>query len=373
MFKVTFPRMGQSYLAFQMLMNDLGHEVVLPPRPSKQTLDLGVRYAPEFACLPLKILLGTYLEALGAGADTVVTTGGIGPCRAGLYAGLHERILADLGYRMRMIVLEPPRWRPLEFIRQLRLLNQAHLSLRAYWEVIKKGWGKLRALDNLEKLSHQVRPREIRQGDTNRAYARAVSMMSEAYTPAAILEAEAAAAALLRAVPQDPVRPTVKVGIVGEIYVLLEPAANLEIEETLGHLGVEVERSMFLTGWTRDNTWTETTHGLTVREAAIPYLPELIGGHGRDSLGHTVLYAKRGFDGVIQLAPFSCIPEIVARTILPRVSSDWNIPVLTFFLDEQTAKAGMTTRLEAFVDLLQRKKELWRETTPAPPKGRYFT
>jgi len=46
----------------------------------------------------------------------------------------------------------------------------------------------------------------------------------------------------------------------------------------------------------------------------------------------------------------------VARTILTSVSREHNIPVLTFFLDEQTGKAGMSTRLEAFVDLLNRKK-----------------
>jgi predicted nucleotide-binding protein (sugar kinase/HSP70/actin superfamily) len=59
---------------------------------------------------------------------------------------------------------------------------------------------------------------------------------------------------------------------------------------------------------------------------------------------------------MIQLAPFTCIPEIVARTILPTVSRDYDIPVLTFFLDEQTGKAGMLTRLEAFTDLMRRKK-----------------
>jgi predicted nucleotide-binding protein (sugar kinase/HSP70/actin superfamily) len=48
----------------------------------------------------------------------------------------------------------------------------------------------------------------------------------------------------------------------------------------------------------------------------------------------------------------------VAKTILTSVSRDYNIPVLTFFLDEQTGKAGMTTRLEAFVDLMKRKKLL---------------
>jgi len=42
--------------------------------------------------------------------------------------------------------------------------------------------------------------------------------------------------------------------------------------------------------------------------------------------------------------------------MLPAVSKDHNIPVFTFFLDEQTGKAGMNTRLEAFVDLMKRKK-----------------
>ena len=69
------------------------------------------------------------------------------------------------------------------------------------------------------------------------------------------------------------------------------------------------------------------------------------------------LYAKHGFDGVVQLAPFACIPEIVAKGILPTISQEYGIPVLTIFIDEQTGKAGVQTRLEAFVDLLQRRRE----------------
>ena len=356
MSKVTFPRMGESWRAFKLLLEDLGNEVVVPLRPNKRTLDLGVRYSPEFACFPLKILMGTYLEAVEMGAGTIVTSGGVGPCRAGEYAMLHHKILHDLGYDLKMIVFEPPRLYPLNFIKNVRALNKARVSIRGIIERIKRGWRMLQALDNAEKLSHVVRPREIKTGTTTAVYKKVLDWISGAYTIEQIVEAEAEALEALRSIPQDSSREVLKVGIVGEIYVLLEPASNLEIEETLGNLGVEVERSMFLTGWTRDNTWNETTHGLTIKEAASPYLPELVGGHGRDSIGHTILYAKRGFDGIIQLAPFTCIPEIVARTILPRVSKDYDIPVLTFFLDEQTGKAGMTTRLEAFTDLMRRKK-----------------
>ena len=35
---------------------------------------------------------------------------------------------------------------------------------------------------------------------------------------------------------------------------------------------------------------------------------------------------------------------------------DVNIPILSLIMDEQTGKAGYLTRLEAFVDLMRRKK-----------------
>lgn len=360
--KVTFPHMGESYRAFKMLLEDLGNEVILPPRPSRKTLDLGVQYAPEFACLPLKILLGTYMETAAKGANLIVTSGGVGPCRAGQYAQLHREILREQGFDMDMVVFEPPKLYPLDFIRNVRRLNAARLSYRAIYLCIKRSWRKLKALDNLEKLTHVIRPREKQRGATSQVYKKVLPWVDKAHTIKEIEEAERTALDEIKKIPRDFSRTIVKVGIVGEIYVLLEPASNLEIEETLGNLGVEVERSIFLTGWTVDNTIKETKELLNAKDAAAPYLPELVGGHGRDSVGHTILYSQRGFDGVIQLAPFTCIPEIVAKTVLTSVSKEYDIPVLTFFLDEQTGKAGIATRLEAFVDLMKRKKELKTST-----------
>lgn len=356
--KVTFPRMGESYRTFKMLMNDLGNEVIIPPRPNKRTLDYGVRHSPEFACLPLKILMGTYVETCLAGAEIIITSGGSGPCRAGLYGQLHKKILNGIGFPVDIIVFEAPKSHPIDFLRKVKRLNASRLSYRAIWECIKRGWEKLKYLDDTEKLTHKIRPRELEKGTTTRVYREVLEWIDNAYTFSEIKDAGEAALQAIRSVPQDPHRKVLKVGMVGEIYVLLEPASNLEIEETLGNLGVEVHRSMFLTGWTRDNTVKESDEILSVKDAAMPYIPLCIGGHGQESVGHTILYAREGYDGVIQLAPFTCIPEIVARTILNRVSREHNIPVLTFFLDEQTGKAGMTTRLEAFVDLMRRKGSL---------------
>ena len=50
------------------------------------------------------------------------------------------------------------------------------------------------------------------------------------------------------------------------------------------------------------------------------------------------------------------MPEIMSQNIFPKMREDVDIPILTLIMDEQTGKAGYITRLEAFVDLMRRKK-----------------
>ena len=61
-------------------------------------------------------------------------------------------------------------------------------------------------------------------------------------------------------------------------------------------------------------------------------------------------------DGAIQIFPMGCMPEIVAKSILPTVSREKNLPVLTLVVDEMTGEAGYMTRIEAFTDLLERRR-----------------
>ena len=90
-----------------------------------------------------------------------------------------------------------------------------------------------------------------------------------------------------------------------------------------------------------------------IHKAALPYLQRDIGGDGWESVGEKVLHANE-YDGLIHLVPFTCMPEIIAQNIMPTTKE--KIPVLTILCDEQITKTGMLTRLEAFVDLLQRKQ-----------------
>lgn len=60
------------------------------------------------------------------------------------------------------------------------------------------------------------------------------------------------------------------------------------------------------------------------------------------------------YDGIIHVVPFTCMPEVIAQNIMPSTKEE--IPVLTLLCDKQMGKAGMLTRIEAFVDLLERKR-----------------
>jgi predicted nucleotide-binding protein (sugar kinase/HSP70/actin superfamily) len=356
--KISFPYMGTSYIPFTKLLTALGNEVITPPRPSAETISYGTKYAPEFACFPFKIVLGTYVQVLEAGANTLVSSGGVGPCRAGLYTTLQEKILKNLGYEFEMITFEPPSRYLKELIDAIKKITNTQLSLRDYFNLGRTTWKELKLLDKAEQLSHKIRPLEVNKGDTTRTYKKCLDLVAKAKNYKELLDIENYIEELYDNIEKKDYDP-IKIGIVGEIYVLMEPASNLEIEETLGELGVYVERSMFLSDYAISNAVMDIFHMAgekNVKKAAHPYFNEMCGGHGRESVGNAILYSKRGFDGLIQLSPFTCIPEIVAKSILPKVCQERGLGFMTISLDEQTGKEGLRTRLEAFVDLLMAKR-----------------
>ena len=54
--------------------------------------------------------------------------------------------------------------------------------------------------------------------------------------------------------------------------------------------------------------------------------------------------------------PFGCLPELVTRSMIPQISEDYDLPILSVSLDEQMGEANLQTRVEAFIDLCRSKK-----------------
>jgi len=359
--KITFPHMGNIYIPLKALFESLGCEVVPAPPCSQKTLKLGVAHSPEFACLPLKINIGNFIEALEKGADTIVMAGGVGPCRFGYYGQVQKEILKDLGYDFEMIILEPPQGHLIDLIKKIRLLtNTKNNAVKDLVKAVRFAWKKALLLDEIEKQLFKYRARERHKGEAEKVYESFVKGILDAKTDE---ELEAIETQIENAFSRISVKNEnpLRVGIVGEIYSVLEPFVNLNIEKHLGELGVEVHRNIFISDWVRENlfpSFMRPKDHKKVLELAKPFVNCFVGGHGQESVAQIVHFSKIGFDGVIHLLPFTCMPEIVAKSAIPRVSHEYQIPVMTIVLDEHSAEAGFMTRLEAFIDMIYHNREV---------------
>jgi len=353
--RVGIPHMGNLYIPLKALFERLNVDLVIPPVNNQRTLSLGVRYSPEGLCIPFKLLLGNLIEAAELGADTLIMVGGTGICRLGCYAKTQEQILGDLGYNCEMVELGVSEQKLFGLLKIIK-----RLSNYAPWSKIisafRFGLAKLNALDRIERVVQKVRPVERIKGTANKLYAKAIKAIDKADDYATLKKVQTDYIDQLNQVTKDNQAQPLIVGITGEFYVVLEPFSNLDVESELGKLGVEVRRTTFISEWTKFSLFLNplgVNEKDRIHKAALPYLKRDIGGDGWESVGEKVLHAKE-YDGLIHLAPFTCMPEIIAQNIMP--STKENIPVLTILCDEQIAKPGMLTRLEAFVDLLERKR-----------------
>ncbi len=355
--KVCVPHMHTAYVPIRALLSGLGVEMVVPPFNSRRTLSLGTRYSPEFVCTPYKLLVGNFIEGLEMGADTLVMIEGNRICRLGYYMKVMEGTLRDLGYDFRLIttrIFERGLWGLPAALR----IFQPEASLGQMVGAIRMALTKLAALDEVERVVQRVRARELAKGQADRAWSAAIEAIDRAADPEAIRQAKESAIARLEAIPQDTEVEPLRVCTIGEIYVVLEPFINMDVERELGRLGVEVHRSIMISNWTKFalflSAFGKGQHD-EVHAAAMPYLKRDVGGDGWESVGEVVVRHEEGFDGMVHLTPFTCMPEVIAQNIFPALKAKHDIPVLTITCDEQMGKAGMVTRLEAFVDLMRRR------------------
>lgn len=353
--RLSFPYMGPT-IVYKKLLELLGHDVVMPPRPNKEIIDLGVKYSPEFACFPFKVITGTYLKLMEEGVDTLVTSGGHGPCRAGYYGEVHKKILKDLGYDVEIIVIDSPHDDYKYFYDVVKRLKGDSSWLKVT-RVIKTVYELTRALDEIEKKIEVLRA-YADNGAINKLWIEAQKEFYQIKSTAEVKKIKSKYLNKLKnfedSIPAEEKR--YRIGIIGEIYVVLEHSINNQIEEKVNRFGFEVERSQYLTDWIRENALPFLGKDLKEIEAKGEEFIEIeIGGHARGNVGHAIDFKEKGFDGIIHLKPFGCLPELVSQSVMDELSEKYEIPVLTISIDEQTADANVLTRVEAFLDMIKEK------------------
>ena len=133
----------------------------------------------------------------------------------------------------------------------------------------------------------------------------------------------------------------------------MEPFSSANIEEKLISHHIEVFRQTTLTYLLITKKFTLHHHIKKSKK----YLRFHLGADGSESvyLSHTL--KKKGYDGIVHIKSFGCTPEINAIPIMNKISEELNIPIIHFSFDSEDSDVGVTTRIEAFYDMIKERKE----------------
>lgn len=133
------------------------------------------------------------------------------------------------------------------------------------------------------------------------------------------------------------------VGLIAHPYCLYDDGLNLGLRLRLRDVGVR----LLMPEAVPENYLNAPMAGLN---------KPLFWTLGRRALGAALYYADQGVNGVVHLSAFACGPESIVGEIIERRLHERGITLLQMNLDEHTGEAGMATRLEAFLDMLARRK-----------------
>ncbi len=358
--KITFPHLGNAYLGAKALFDGLGVSYVIPPFSNKTSLEIGSLHSPEDICLPFKINMGNYIQSIEKGADTVIITGSCGPCRFGEYCELQMNILKSLGYDVDFIVIDAPGEIGINNLMQ-RLRRIGSSSTKTRYEKLKAVRAGLKVVHMIDAFESSARIRsgyEVNKGECKQLLNSCKRDLLKCSTPSEMIGLIKSNEQKLSQVLIYKNSKPLKIAIIGEIYTIIEPFSNLYIEDKLMDFGVCTSRKLTPSWWVKDMVLRPISlNSMDIKKASKDYLSTNIGGHCRECIAEAVLAKQAGYDGAIQIFPLGCMPEIVAKAILPTISKEKDFPIMSLVVDEMTGEAGFVTRLEAFIDLLERRRQ----------------
>ncbi len=349
---ITFPYWGNYTIAFKVLLENLGLTVIPPEKTNSRTIEQGVKLSPEMFCFPFKVNIGNYLSAIKKGADTIFMWENLkGSCRLRYYWLVQEKILRETGFDVKVLNLNSKNF--FSKIKKIKKENKISTTqiLKAFFFAFKI----IKFIEKLEEKANFLRPREIRPGQADKILLQSFEKLSKIKNLGDFSLVRKQAFQKLAEIKINKNLKIPRVGLLGEIYIVSDSVLNFDLEKKLGEQGIEVYREMNLSHHLKKTIfpWLDWL----MQRKIMPYLRSTVGGHGRDAIKEMLDYVKNDFDGVIQLLPFGCMPEITVRPILEKIHKESSVPFLSLSIDEQVAEAGINTRLEAFVDVVKNHYE----------------
>jgi len=306
----------------------LGISLAVSPKTNRRIMEQGLKNAPDDTCLPIKILVG-HLYSF-SNVDAVFLPRMVSMEQKTYlcpkYLGLPESVIpnphlfppiltVNVNARdgKRKVESELERFaQRLGFTAKQgrRAWKAAEQLQQVYWQLRNRGWGFEEAIQTIERIA---------QNST--------------------CEESLADSSLKTSIAQD--KPTI--ALVGHPYLIYENYANLNL---LPKLQAKVNLKMI------ENL--EIDH---IQSALQKLRKTMFWGHGKRILGAGMYYTRdETIDGIIYLTCFGCGTDSITQDIVAREARQAHKPYMTITLDEHSGEAGLITRLEAYIDMIERRK-----------------
>ncbi len=348
--KVNFPRFGSYNVAVRhIITKGLGCDYIDSPPITKKTLEIGAKNSPDFVCTPFKYQLGGYIEAIEAGANTLIQVGGA--CRLNYYGELHEQILKDLGYDVKFVNMANADFaKPITFYEEFKKINH-NLNIKKIASAVLLAVKMVEAIDKVEDYIRENVGFEIVDGSFDKIHKDFLEDLKEVNDKKELSLIYRLYMRKLKNVEINKPKNPLRVGIVGEYYTIMDEYSNHYMEKELAKKGIIIKRWMNVSNTIFINTEKET------KQSIKNYAKYDMGATAMYTIKKALDYAKDGFDGIIHVKSFGCTPEIDTMPVLQRISEDYKIPIIYFSFDTQTSDVGINTRIEAFYDMIMMRKE----------------
>jgi predicted nucleotide-binding protein (sugar kinase/HSP70/actin superfamily) len=139
-----------------------------------------------------------------------------------------------------------------------------------------------------------------------------------------------------------------RIAFIGHPYNLFDIDINKDLPTLTKSLGMEIITSDSLSEEEIDRQISDLSK-------------EIYWSSGREIVGSLFHFLSGGVDGVVFLTSFKCgidalLQEFIKRRLKVRGGSPTPLLILSF--DEHTGREGLTTRLEAFRDVMEEKKRI---------------
>ena len=353
MTKIAFPHMGDYYIPANFLLSHIfkNTEVIKAPKITSKTIELGTKYSPEFICTPFKYTLGTMIECLEKKADILIQMGG--GCRYGYYAPLQEEILKNLGYKCKVLNLVSEGEPSLKRINKLlKKIDPKYSKIKAlYYSFIT--FKMVKYMDIIDDYIRENIGFEIEKGSFENLKNQMLVTFSHIKNYRELKKTYKIYLNKFHKIKVHKPDNCLKIGIIGELYTIMEPFSNYYLEKQLAQYHIEIKRFT-------------NVHYLLFEKAkkykkyqkyAKDYFTYNMGADATDNIARCKYLCENGYDGIIHIKSSFCTPEIGAMPIINKIASNYQKPVLFFSFDSATSETGIKTRLEAFYDMLEMRKD----------------